>query len=329
MPHGTRARRPSETVPAAHAGAVFPNGTGEPAVRSVGVPGSTAPWSVDARCQTVVVTDEYRLHRERRGLFDQDVAAYEQGRPPYPPEVLALLRSAMGLASGARVLEIGPGPGLATAELLDAGAAVTAVELSPVFADHLEARFAGRDLTVIRGPFEHSTVDEASFDLVVAATSFHWVVPNDEALVRSADALRPGGWLALWWNVFGDHERPDPFYDAVEALLRRIEPALADRPEAGSPGPLPVPYALDVAARVGELDRSGRFGPVRHKRFVWSQHHSTEDVRAQFASFSPWLALPSGRREVALDALARLVDDEFGGIVERLYVTPIYLAQRH
>lgn len=198
-----------------------------------------------------------------------------------------------------------------------------------MFADYLEARFAGRDLTVIRGAFEHSTVDEVGFDLVAAATSFHWVVPTDEALIRAADALRLGGWLALWWNVFGDNERPDPFYDAVEALLPRIEPALADRPEAGSPGPLPVPYALDVAARVGEIDRSGRFGPVRHERFVWSRQHSVEEVRAQFASFSPWLALPPDRRKVALDGLACLVDEEFGGVVERLYVTPIYLAQRH
>ena len=44
---------------------------------------------------------------------------------------------------GRRVLEIGPGLGLLTGALLDAGAAVTAVELDRGLAAFLRARFEG------------------------------------------------------------------------------------------------------------------------------------------------------------------------------------------
>lgn len=264
----------------------------------------------------------------RRAPFGDDVDAYEHGRPPYPAQLYTVLAAAGALAPGSRVLEIGRGTGVATGALLDAGASVTAVELSDALADRLEARFGDRDLTVVRGAFEHAELPAASFDLVAAATSFHWVVPTDAALVRRADLLRPGGWLALWWNVFGDPTRPDPFHAALDALLQRIEPDLADRAESGASHVPLLPYALDTDARIAEIDASRRFGPVVYERIEWTGRHPVAELRALFASFSPWLALPVERRTRALDALVRLADERFGGVVERPYVTPVFLAQR-
>jgi hypothetical protein len=40
------------------------------------------------------------------------------------------------------------------------------------------------------------------------------------------------------------------------------------------------------------------------------------------------LALPAERRTTVLDALERLAAPEFGGIVERPYLTPVYVARR-
>jgi hypothetical protein len=45
-----------------------------------------------------------------------------------------------------------------------------------------------------------------------------------------------------------------------------------------------------------------------------------------FASFSPWLALPAEQRTLALDALDRLATEQFNGMVERPYLTPVYTA---
>jgi hypothetical protein len=51
-------------------------------------------------------------------------------------------------------------------------------------------------------------------------------------------------------------------------------------------------------------------------------------VRTLFGSFSPWLALERGLRNTVLDELEALARDEFGGVVERPYLTPVYVARR-
>ena len=58
------------------------------------------------------------------------------------PEVLDAIFAEAGPAAGERVLEIGPGLGLLTGGLLDAGATVTAVELDRGLAAFLRERFA-------------------------------------------------------------------------------------------------------------------------------------------------------------------------------------------
>ena len=273
------------------------------------------------------MSDDYSLHRSRRALFGTDAEAYERGRPSYPPRVYELLETC-GLRTGCRVVEIGPGTGQATRELVRRGAIVTAVELDHVFAAKLRSTFAGADLDIVVGAFEEVDLPAGAFDLVVAATSFHWVVPVSKGLAQCARLLRPGGWLALWWTVFGDESRPDPFREALQPVLADVEPTLAEPPIVSGPFATSAPYARNAGERIGSIDSTDLFGPVAHEVVAWTGRHSAAEIRALFASFSPWLAIPEDRRTVALDRLERLAVDHFGGIVERPYLTPIYLAQR-
>ena len=280
-----------------------------------------------AGCQTLAMGVSYEGERHRRGSFAEEVDAYDGGRPGYPDRVYELLRQRCGLRAGARVLEIGPGTGQATRRLLDAGASITAVELGAELALRLESNLRGRDLRVQVGAFEDMPFEDGSFDLVVAATSFHWL-PANERLHRCADVLRTGGALALWWNVFGDPDRADPFQDALTPVLERLAPALLEVPGAGNPTTGQPPYALDTAARRAEIDASSRFGPVHHEVIAWTGRHRPDALRALFASFSPWLALPPDQRTRVLDELERLAREDFGGIVERPYLTPVYVAAK-
>ena len=271
--------------------------------------------------------NSFEMHLRRRNLFSSDVIAYDAGRPGYPERVYELLQQVCGLGPGRRVLEIGPGTGQATGRLLDCGATVTAVELGAAMAAALEAKFESRDLTVVVGAFEEVALEPESFDLIVAATSFHWV-PPETGLPRCADLLRPGGWLALWWTYFGDPDRPDPFRDAVTPIFQELAPSLVDT----FPGIAFLagahPHAVDTEARTNEFDDSGRFGPVRYEVIPWTGRHTPTELRALFASYSPCLALPPGDRARVLDAIEQLATDTFRGVVERPYLTLIYLAPR-
>lgn len=279
-------------------------------------PGHT--WEVDS---------SFDLHCQRRALFSGSASVYDAGRPGYPAEVFELLATQCGLEAGSRVVEIGPGTGQATGPLLDAGANVVAVELGAEMATLLEENHGSRHLTIVVGAFEDVDLPAQGFDIVASATAFHWVDPA-VGLIRSADLLRPGGSLALWWNYFGDPHRSDPFHDAIQPLLQSHAPQLIDCTSGGAPGSGAHPYALDVDARVDEIGRTGRFGAVRYEAVSWTGRHSASEIHRMFGSFSPWLALESTVRGKLLDALANLVEQDFGGTVRRPYLTPIYTAQR-
>ncbi len=265
---------------------------------------------------------------ERRDAFGHHATAYRDGRPGYPAEVFEHLRQTCGLGPGCQIAEIGPGSGQATEDLLSADAHVTAIELSPDFAKMLDARYRGTEqaerLRVIAASFEAADLPDEAFDVVAAGTSFHWIDP-DVGLLKAGRILRLGGWLALWWTSFGDPTRPDPFHDVLQPMLEQHAPQLVDD---GSAGIDVQPYALDLPARSAELETTAMFGPVTQHLIPWTGRHTAAELRRLFASFSPWMALPDSTRHRILDEVEHLANAKFGGVVERPYVTALYLAQR-
>ena len=252
--------------------------------------------------------------------FDRIAADYD-ARPGYPAPVFNILVERCGLQPGTRVLEIGPGTGQATVPLLERGANITAVEPGAALARRLAERTAGHDLSIVVSTFEKAELPQATFDLVVSATAYHWVVPSVGA-GKCAEVLRDRGWVALWWTIWGDPDRPDPFHDALHSLLGAKAPHLI-KDEHG-----PRAYIRDLAARTSELERSGTFGPLSTEVLLWEGQHDPQTLRAIFATFAGWIALPEPLRTELLDDVERLARDDFGGTVRRPYQTRVYLAQR-
>jgi SAM-dependent methyltransferase len=258
--------------------------------------------------------------RELAQTFDLIAESYD-ARPGYPEWVFDLLAERCGLGQGTNVLEIGAGTGQATLPILDRGARITAVEPGAALARRLADRTRGRSIELIVSTFEDAEVPVAGFDMVTSATAFHWVDVT-VGLAKCADALRDGGWLALWWNIWGDPERPDPFHHALEPILRATAPELLKK-EAGYRA-----YARDLAARVARIEDLGVFGPVEHEILRWEGQHEPKALRRMLATFAGWIALPEPRRTELLDEAERIARDDFGGRVERPYQTLLYMAQR-
>jgi SAM-dependent methyltransferase len=257
---------------------------------------------------------------EGRYVFGSAAADYAIARPDYPDRVYDILRDRCGLGPSSRVLDIGAGSGQATKLLAESAHSIVAVEPSDALAEQLRAQLGtARRLEVVVAPFEDVDLPPASFDLVTAATAFHWLDP-EVALPKIAVVLRPGGWLALWWNVFGDPLLPDPFHDATEPLLRDLVPS----PSAGTGG---GPYALDVRSRTQELSRNG-FLDVEHEEVRWTLHLDATQTRLLYATYSNIARLPDNRKATILDEIQRIARLDFGDRVERMMVTPIYTGHR-
>lgn len=263
-------------------------------------------------------TLDRRFGREAFGL---DPTGYDDARPAYPETLYAILREEAGLRPGARLLEIGAGTGTATRALLTHDPArLVAVEPDTRLAAWLRNSTPDPRLQVIEGAFEDVTLPPGDFDLACSATAFHWL-DTAPALAKLFEALRPGGSVALFWNVFGDTGRPDPFHDATQSLFAQEIPS----PSQGAPERLP--YALDEESRLADLTAAGFKGSQAYF-WRWTLPLDPLGVRALYSTYSNVNALPAADRERLLDGLAEIAERAFDGRVERNMTTALYVARR-
>jgi SAM-dependent methyltransferase len=138
-------------------------------------------------------------HAGRAHSFNAAAAQYGANRPSYPP---ALFDTVEELAdrplTGARVVDVGAGTGIATALLCARGADVVAVEPGAGMA--AEFRRGLPDVPMVRGNGNALPLAGAAADLITYAQSWHWTDPA-RSVPEALRVLRPGGALALWWNT--------------------------------------------------------------------------------------------------------------------------------
>lgn len=135
-----------------------------------------------------------RSRRDRSLSFGSAAAAYERGRPSYPPEAIDWL-----LPPGAHdVLDLGAGTGKLTTRLVERGLDVIAVDPVPEMLEVLRGSLP--QTRALLGTAEEIPLPDNSVDAVLVAQAWHWVDPA-RAVPEVARVLRPGGTLGLVWNT--------------------------------------------------------------------------------------------------------------------------------
>jgi 2-polyprenyl-3-methyl-5-hydroxy-6-metoxy-1,4-benzoquinol methylase len=101
--------------------------------------------------------------------------------------------------AGKDVLDVGCGSGIATQLLAEAGANVTAIDLTPWAVDTTRRRLAAFELAadVRQADAEQLPFADASFDLVFSWGVIHHSSDMDRALAELVRTCRPGGQLVL------------------------------------------------------------------------------------------------------------------------------------
>jgi ubiquinone/menaquinone biosynthesis C-methylase UbiE len=157
---------------------------------------------------------ERNKRRYQRVLFDGIAERYEMSRPGYPAQVVEFVTATAGLGPGAAVLEVGCGTGQLTERLACSGFRLTAIDIGASMIAVARRRLAGADICFQVTSFEDLDAAGASFDLVISSAAFHWIDP-EVGFTKSAQLLRPGGWLAL---LGAEEHYDDPLGAALDAL---------------------------------------------------------------------------------------------------------------
>jgi ubiquinone/menaquinone biosynthesis C-methylase UbiE len=237
---------------------------------------------------------------EQARVFGQVADLYDRSRPGYPAAAVQWLTG----CEPSRVLDLGAGTGKLTAGLVAAGHDVVAVEPDSRMLQALRAALPGVDARL--GAAEAIPLPSSAVDVVTVAQAFHWF-DHDAALPEIARVVRPGGRLAVVWNM------RDPAAAWMAELSRLIR----------SDDAVPI----DVVRP--DFGASDFFGEVEESTFAHSQLLDLDGLLGLVRSRSYIVVLPRDEQTTILTDVTRLYhrNAESAGL-EVPYRTQCYRAQR-
>jgi SAM-dependent methyltransferase len=209
----------------------------------------------------------------RRAYSFGSVADQYDAFRPAPPRALA---DVVGSLQGLDVLEIAAGTGLVTQFLLSLGATMTVAEPDDDMRAVLLRRSPG--VSALAGVAEELPFGDASFDLAVTSSAWHWFRQPD-ATNEIARVLRNDARLLVLANGFD-----------------RREPWLADLLALREPDD-----QSDVAKRAHEAedDLTGSFVDVATIMIPWTWSRSHEQIVRLFSTYSGVITMSAHERERA------------------------------
>lgn len=249
-----------------------------------------------------------------RKQFDMAAQDYDAVRPGYPEALLKDMVALAELPPRARLLEIGCGTGQATLPLVERGYHITALDLGANM-----AALASRKLepypnaSVLHSPFETFEAEPGSFDLILAATAWHWLDPK-VGYPKAARFLKAGGSLAVFSNLhprpyMGFFETSQPIYDEIFGP-REEGPSTED----------------SITQTASALSASGHFHAPLIRTYAWTRRYSTADYLRLLNTYSDHRQLEPATRARLFERLAAHIEKDYGGSVLRPYLSVLFLA---
>ncbi len=248
-----------------------------------------------------------------RTTFNKSANWYDRVRPRYPTALIDDVISLSAIPASGRILEIGCGTGKATEMFAYRGYSMVCLEIGRDLAAVATQKF--RDVAhveIVVRSFEEWAPDARLFDLVIAATSFHWM---DHAIAysKSASVLRPNGSLAVFSNT---HIRQDEgFFLRVQEIYHAYAPSM-------------VGGAKSTDGGCGKPAAMAMFGAPTERRYQWAAEYTSTEYVDLLSTYSDHISLPDTERKDLFANIADLIDREYSGKVLKHYESVLLLYRK-
>ena len=171
--------------------------------------------------------------------FNEVAAEYDKRRPDYVPELFKDVVAYCPVDKRSRVLEIGMGTGQATRPFLQTNCSLTAVEIGGALVNFARDKFrVHTNLNILYTAFEDYVQSDHSFDLIYAASAFHWI-PEQIGYPKVFRVLKSGGAFARFSNYPDIYKEGGSLCAAIQAIYKKYMPphgagASGHRPPSGT-----------------------------------------------------------------------------------------------
>jgi SAM-dependent methyltransferase len=256
---------------------------------------------------------------ELRQTFESVAATYNTARPRYPTELFDELERSAGLNVPADVLEIGCATGIATEPMARRGHRITCVELGSTLAAQARSNLDSYpEVSVVCRSFEDWEPPAwGAFDLVYAATAWHWLDPVMKYR-RAHRHVRPGGALAFWSATHVVPVDGDPFFVELQEVYDDIGESL--------PGDWVFPTPGELPDQTAEITATGLFTPVVVRHFDWETTYDADSYIALLGTFSGHRTMQPWQRQRLQGEVRRRLAQRPTGTVRRHWRAVLHVA---
>ena len=254
--------------------------------------------------------------------FDTAASDYDAYRPGYVPELYQRIFSYMPICRSSLAAEIGIGTGQATRPILETGCSVHAVEYGAALSALCREKFrAYRNFSIVTGRFEDTPFAENRYDLVYAATAFHWI-PAQTGYAKVFAMLKKGGAFARFANrPFLCAEHPQLAGAIAEIYAKYYYPFHNKMPQE------PAEFSEQQAAEIAEAAKAYGFTDIQYALFHRTRTLSADAYCALLGTYSDHLAMDAPLRQAFFSEI-RAAILSFGGFVTIRDTMDLELARR-
>ena len=175
------------------------------------------------------------------------------------------------------LLEIGCATGKATLPLAQRGMRITRLEPGPALAGVARLTLAAYDVEIVTTRFEDWDAGGQRFDLVFAATSWHWIDPAVR-YQRAAAVLEPTGHLAFWVRCTSS--------PTTGTRSSRRSRRSTTRSASRSRSVRPCRGRRELPDQRADIEGSGLFEVVDVRQFDWETVYGADGYLALLDTFS-------------------------------------------
>jgi ubiquinone/menaquinone biosynthesis C-methylase UbiE len=264
--------------------------------------------------------------QSRRVHFDEIVEDYDRIRPPYPSELFRDMFAYIGSKRELDALEIGAGTGKATQSVLSANHHVTAVELGENMSAFLLHKFReNQHFQVITSSFEDVPLKADSYDVIYAASAFHWVDAK-VGCPKVFRLLRDNGVFALMRFNWVPADNSEIVAAIQAAYVKHYESHYGKGPRKLSREEYSQPVGIQKGFGFEDMRDYGFTDVVCNTYDVVIPYTADEYIQ-MLDTMSDHRALPSSNREALYTALQAAIVKN-GGQIKQGYLFQLYMGRK-
>lgn len=264
-----------------------------------------------------------------KNTFSKVITDYDLARPTYPEEVYQQIMQFSEIGENANILEVGAGTGQATDLFVNSNRYSESIKINNFYLDLLEVSdeqvaflknkyHKYPQITVKKDYFEEYKKDK-QYDLIYSATAFHWV-KSDIGYPKAWEMLKPGGTLAVFWQMSSVTYYDDEIFKGLNAIKQKYLPNES--------------LGFDTQGinkvkekRISQIQSGGYFEMPEIYEFRWVDTYDADKYTKLVNTYSSTQTLPEDVKNSYLEEIKKYINNN-GGIVILPQLVMLYLVKK-